>query len=467
MNARRRGVVAIVGRPNVGKSTLFNRLSKSRDAIVFNRPGLTRDRHYGEARAIQDAEVTLIDTGGLHDDSAISTLVDNQVQQALDEAHLVLLVTDAREGLSPIDVDIAQELRKSSEKVVVVANKIDGTPGGLDYGHAEFARLGFEKQVAISAAHGHGMDDLIESVVDQLPEGEVEQTTEGQITVAVIGRPNVGKSSLVNALSSSDRCLVFDEPGTTRDAVHVIVEREGRHFRFIDTAGIRRKGRVSDSIEKFSIVKALDAMKLGEVALLVIDASEGIVEQDLHLITYAFESGCAVILVVNKWDTLKGEDRLRCQDQIKRKLRFANWVTSRFTSAVNSSGIVRLFADIEQLHSAGVFDVSSSALTEILEIAVVSHPPPTVQRRQIKLRYAHKVGTFPPSIMIHGNQTDHLPASYIRYLEREFRSKLGLEGWPVLLNFKTASNPFAGRKNILTERQRRHRIRMIKHRKSK
>ena len=467
MTASRSGVVALVGRPNVGKSTLFNRLSRSRDALVLDRPGLTRDRQYGRALGITEADVTLIDTGGLHDNLTISTAIDEQVMLAIEEADVVVFIVSARESLTPLDLEIAEELRKSDTKILLVVNKIDGIPAGTEFGISEFSQLGFNPVLPISSTHGQGMRQFVETLVAQLPvqvPPQDEIGTDG-ISVAVIGRPNVGKSSLVNALADDNRCLVFDEPGTTRDAVRVRIEKDEQVFDFVDTAGIRRKGKTTDVVEKFSIVKALDALRRCHVALLVIDGTEGLVEQDLHLIDYAIDAGTAVILVANKWDKLESRARLKCQDQIRRKLRFADWISVKYVSALKKTGIASLFDLVSALYERGAFDISTHTLNEILKRITFAHPPPTTNRRIIRLRYAHKVASRPPTILIHGNQTDRLPASYVRYLENEFRNILDLAGWPVVVNFKNSVNPFTDRKNELTPRQQKHRARLIRHRK--
>ena len=467
MTALRSGVVAIVGRPNVGKSTLFNRLCRSRDALVLDRPGLTRDRQYSHAHGISEADVTLIDTGGLHDSLTISAAIDDQVMLAIEEADLAVFVVSARDSLTPIDLEIAGELRKSNTQVLLAVNKIDGISGGVEFGISEFSQLGFASVLPISSSNGHGMYRFVETLVAKLPVRIPDQidTESDCIPVAVIGRPNVGKSSLVNALANDNRCLVFDEPGTTRDAVRVRIEKDDQLFDFVDTAGIRRKGKTTDVLEKFSIVKALDALRHCHAALLVIDASEGLVEQDLHLIEYAIEAGTALILVANKWDTLDSPARLDRQDQIRRRLRFANWISVKYVSALKKTGIATLFDLVKVLHGRGALEVSTHELNEVLKQITTANPPPMAHRRVIRLRYAHKVASRPPTILIHGNQTDRLPASYVRYLENEFRRILDLAGWPVVVNFKRSVNPFAGRKNELTPRQQKSRARLVRHRK--
>lgn len=469
MTEPRSGIVALVGRPNVGKSTLFNRLCRSRDALVLDRPGLTRDRLYGRAVGISEADVTLIDTGGLHDSLTISANIDDQVTLAIEEADLVVFVVNARENLTPVDFEIADELRKSNTEVLLAVNKIDGIPAGTEFSISEFSKLGFASLLPISTTNGHGMHQFVEVLVSLLPNRAFTAPEVGTdcIPVAVIGRPNVGKSSLVNALAEDSRCVVFDEPGTTRDAVRVRIEKDDQAYDFVDTAGIRRKGKTTDVVEKFSIVKALEALRYCHVALLVIDASEGVVDQDLHLIDYAIGGGTAVILVPNKWDLLDSPARLKCQDQIRRKLRFADWISVKCVSALKKTGIGKLFGLVKVLHERGAFEISTHDLNAILKRITTAHPPPVERRRLIRLRYAHKLASRPPTILIHGNQTDRLPASYVRYLENEFRRILNLAGWPVVVNFKRNVNPFAGRKNELTPRQKKRRTRLIQHRKSR
>ncbi|MCY3883618.1 MAG: ribosome biogenesis GTPase Der [Gammaproteobacteria bacterium] len=465
MTVSKSGVAAIVGRPNVGKSTLFNRLCRSRDALVHDRAGLTRDRKYGTARSIDDATVTLIDTGGLHDEGSVSRHVDEQVQLAISESDLVIFLVNARDGLTSDDIQISKELRRAGSEVLLVVNKIDGVTHGSDYALIEFSPLGFEKCLPISASNGHGVQLLTEVLTTHLPLNESEDlNVNSALPVAVLGRPNVGKSTLVNALLNDQRCIVSDQPGTTRDAIQVVLDRGDVSFAFTDTAGIRRKGSVDDVIEKFSIVKALNALRASEMTLLVIDANEGIVEQDLHLIQFAIEAGTGIVLVVNKWDKLDSEQRAKCQRQINRRLKFADWIQIRYVSALLQSGIDSLLDDIVRIHSNGAVTVSSSELTETLADLLLAHSPPLVRGRSIKLRYAHPIDSHPPSIMVHGNQTDLLPASYKRYLENGFRQLLDLDGWPVVIKYRTSKNPFRDRQNRLTPRQQRKRDRIIRRR---
>jgi len=462
-------VIALVGRPNVGKSTLFNRMTQRRDALVADAPGLTRDRRYGIAQ-FGDRRCTLIDTGGLFDETAVGSLMARQAAIAIDEADLVLFVVDARVGLTPVDLDIADQLRRAGRSVVLVVNKIDGA--AADVADAEFSRLGFACQAQVSAAHGRGMAALQTTVVAALP-APVEEpiatvTADGRrMRVAVIGRPNVGKSTLINRWLGEERQVVFDAPGTTRDAIEIPFDHDVGRFTLIDTAGVRRKGKVEDVVEKFSVVKALGAIDSADVAVLVLDAAEGLVEQDLHLVGYAIERGCGLVIAVNKWDGLPREQRDAVKSELDRRLDFAPWAPIHRISALHGTGVRGLLEEVRRVYVAGRFDVSTSFLARVLTEAVVAHPPPAVRGRRIKLRYAHKVGGHPPTIVVHGNQTESVPESYTRYLENRFRSALHLVGTPIRIIFKTGVNPYAGRRNELTERQQARRKRVMRHSKGK
>lgn len=454
----------IVGLPNVGKSTLFNKLTRRRDALVADEPGLTRDRRYGRAR-LAGGEYLLVDTGGLYgDEGELSDAMARQAEQALDEADLALFLVDARAGLTASDEEIAQRLRRRGLPTLLVVNKVDGVD---QHGLGEFARLGFAGQVSVSASHGRGMSELEEALADALPGAVAEDAApedEG-IRVAVIGRPNVGKSTLVNRLLGEERQLVFDAPGTTRDAIAIPFEKGGRRFILVDTAGVRRKGRVEGVAEKFSVVKTLDAIARAQVVLLVLDAREGVVEQDLHLLGQAAESGAGVLIAFNKWDGLSPDDRTRVRRELDRRLRFAPWIAVAPISALHGSGVGLLLDEVARIHRIGAFDVGTSRLTRILTGLTTAHPPPAVRGRPIKLRFAHKAGEHPPRIVIHGNQTRSLPASYLRYLENGFREALDLEGNPVHIELRTGENPYAGKRNELTPRQEARRKRMIRHHK--
>lgn len=464
-------VLALVGRPNVGKSTLFNRLTRRRDALVADVPGLTRDRRYGRA-TVDDSEFTLVDTGGLlGDPGGITSALEAQADQALAEADGVLFLVDARDGLTSVDEEIANRIRRLGKPCLLVVNKMDGANEGEAL--AEFAILGFEHTVFVSAAHGRGMGELRSWLCEQTWDGienspddvVLADPDDDRIRVAIIGRPNVGKSTLTNRILGEQRQVVFDAPGTTRDAIAIPFEREGGRYVLIDTAGVRRKGKVEGVAEKFSVVKSLQAMEEAHVVILVLDGSEGIVDQDLQLLRVAAESGNGVLVAVNKWDGLSRDARAQVNNTLDRKLAFAPWIPVTHISALHGSGVGGLLDAVTEIYEAGRFDVGATLLTRLLTSMVAAHAPPSVRGRQIKLRFAHKAGEHPPRIAIHGNQTAALPASYIRYLENGFREALRLIGNPVVLELKTSDNPYAGKKNELTRRQQQRRKRVIRHRK--
>ena len=459
------GTIAFVGRPNVGKSTLFNRLCGGRDALVHDRPGLTRDRKYGRAE-FGDRVGTVIDTGGLHDTSDIATLVNEQVRLAIDEADVVVALLDAATGITPADELILQELRVLNKPIRLVANKMDGVKQTQLLALEELSGIGFGEVMFVSATHGDGVSALREELEPYLVH-PVEALEIDGIPIAVIGRPNVGKSTLVNALLGDERCVVFDEPGTTRDSIYIPFVRDNQRYTLIDTAGIRRKGRVDDTVEKFSVVKALDAMVNADVALLVIDATEGVVEQDLHIVSYAVEAGTGLILVVNKVDAMNAEQRRILRKSLSRRLTFAEWIPIQFTSALQQTGIKKLYNHVRQVHASGRLDIATSELNRILQHAVDSHSPPTNRGRPVNIRYANKLRDHPPSLLIHGSQVESLPVSYVRYLENHFRSALNLVGMPISIELRNTENPFSHRRNELTRRQRKHRQRLIQRRKAR
>ena len=453
-------VVALVGRPNVGKSTLFNRLCRSRDAIVHDRPGLTRDRRYGKVALGPEDSATIIDTGGLGDTSEVGTLVNEQVEIALIESDLTLLMVDARDGLVQADIDIVEDLRRKAIEFHVVVNKIDGLKEQQRLELVEFERFGVGSLLQVSASHGDGIGEIKDLICRQLH--DVPQGDEPiGLPVAVIGRPNVGKSTLVNAIVGDERCVVFDQPGTTRDTIKIPFQMNGRAFTVMDTAGIRRRSRVEDSVEKFSVIKALDAIDSAKVAVLVVDANEGLVEQDLHLIRYASESGTGLLLAVNKCDQLDQYAKARCRSNVSRRIRFAEWIPVVYISALNNRGVRRLLPLVERIHESGKFEVTTSSLTESLNRATENHPPANIRGRSIKLKLAQKVTSSPPTIVVHGNQTDRLTGSYIRYLENFFRHQYRLIGLPVVLKFIDGENPFKDQRNRLTRRQSQKRQRVI------
>lgn len=457
-------VVAIVGRPNVGKSTLFNHLTRSRQALVADEPGLTRDRQYGRAR-VGARPWIVVDTGGLTEsEDGLDPLVTRQALQAVEEADLVLLMVDGRAGLTPGDERTVERLRRYGRPVLLVVNKTEGLDPQSAV--AEFHALGLGTPIPVSAAHGHGTAALIEAVEAALPPGPVEAgpapEAEG-VRVAVVGRPNVGKSTLVNRMVGEERQLTFDAPGTTRDSVEVPFRRDGRPYVLIDTAGVRRRARVAERIEKFSVVKTLQAIEAADVVVLLLDAREGVSEQDLHLLGHVLEAGRALVLGVNKWDGLAPDERARVKSELERRLGFVDFARPHFISALHGSGVGELFAVVDRAAQAGSRKMPTPLLTRVLQDAVAAHAPPLVHGRRIKLRYAHQGGQRPPVVVIHGNQADELPESYRRYLTRRFREALDLEGTPVRIELRTGANPFAGRRNELTPRQVRHRQRMVHH----
>jgi GTP-binding protein len=487
-------VVALVGRPNVGKSTLFNRITRSRDALVAEHAGLTRDRQYGRA-VHAGRRFIAIDTGGLSgDEQGIDAAMAAQSEQAIVEADVVLLLVDSRAGLSAIDRAIAGRLRTTGKPVLLVANKIDGADPVE--AQAELSELGFAELFPVSAAHGRGVHALLDALVAQFPplpqpslgggaeeraEGRAEGHAEGHfearaeapaeapaeaqrgLKIAIVGRPNVGKSTLVNRMLGEDRVVVFDQPGTTRDSIYIDYQRDGKSYTLIDTAGVRRRKNIDLVVEKFSIVKTLQAIQDANVVVLVMDAREGIVDQDLHLLGYTLDSGRAVVLAVNKWDGLDDYQKRVVRTQIDRRLQFVNFAETHFISALHGSGVGNLYGAIDTAYRAATADLSTPRLTRILEDAVADHPPPLVRGRRIKLRYAHPGGSNPPIVVIHGNQVDELPGSYRRYLEKVYRRELQLYGTPVRIELRSGENPFAGRRNVLTPRQQRKRERMMKH----
>lgn len=460
-------VFALVGRPNVGKSTLFNRLTKSRDALVANYPGLTRDRKYGEGEML-GRRFMLIDTGGITgEEEGIDSAMAEQSMLAIDESDAVLFIVDSRDGLTPTDRQLAKYLREKQRKVYLVANKIDGV--NPDIATAEFFELGLEDVYPITATHGRGVKSLMEAVLEPFPEIELENSKgkERGIKIAVVGRPNVGKSTLVNRMLGEERVVVFDLPGTTRDSIYIDYEREGRKYTLIDTAGIRRRKNISLTVEKFSIVKTLQSVDDANVVVLLIDAQEGLVDQDMHLMGTAIDSGRALVVAINKWDGLEADNKEWIKSELKRRLRFVDFADVHFISALHGTGVGHLYESIENAYSSATDKLNTNRLTQILQDAVVTHQPPMVRGRRIKLRYAHAGGKNPPIIVIHGNQVEEIPNHYTRYLEKTFRKVLELHGTPVKIEYRSSENPYAGKKNKLTLRQISKKRRLMKHVKKK
>lgn len=459
-------VIALVGRPNVGKSTLFNYLTRTREALVADFPGLTRDRQYGRLKH-GDRPCLIVDTGGIADDAeGIESLARKQVQIALEEADIIFFMVDAREGLSASDKVIAETLRKLAKPVVLVTNKVDGIDSTAAM--ADFYSLALGEPIACSAAHGRGIPELLERAYQLLPPAqEAVDDKQGGIGIAVVGRPNVGKSTLVNRLLGEERVIVYDEPGTTRDSIYIPFERNGKKFTLVDTAGMRRRARVSETIEKFSVIKSLQAIEKSHVVIFLIDAREGITDQDAHLLGLVLEAGRALIIGLNKWDGLTSDQKTTIQRQLDVKLSFLEFAEKHPISALHGSGVGKLFDVVHTLYDSAMVNMTTPILTRILNEATNAHQPPLVGTRRIKLKYAHQGGRNPPVVIIHGVQTDALPISYKRYLTNYFRTKLHLSGTPIRLEFKSSINPFQGQKNKLSDRQIEKRRRLIRERKSK
>lgn len=498
-------VVALVGRPNVGKSTLFNRLTRTRDALVADFPGLTRDRKYGQAH-LAGYDFIVIDTGGIDGtEEGVEEKMAEQSLLAIEEADIVLFLVDARAGLTSADIGIANYLRQRQNKTtVVVANKVDGIDA--DSHCAEFYQLGLGEIAQIAASQGRGIANLMEQVLSPLAEkmaekeeesvvenddvSEIaqhdewdedfdfsneedtalldeelaqEQTPDSQnIKIAIVGRPNVGKSTLTNRILGEDRVVVYDMPGTTRDSIYIPMERDGQQYTLIDTAGVRKRGKVHLAVEKFSVIKTLQAIQDANVVLLTIDARENISDQDLSLLGFILNSGRSLVIVVNKWDGLNQEVKDRVKSELDRRLDFIDFARVHFISALHGSGVGNLFESVKEAYECATQKMTTSMLTRILQIAVDEHQPPMIGGRRVKLKYAHPGGYNPPIIVIHGNQVNKLPDSYKRYLSNHFRRSLKIIGSPIRLQFQEGNNPFAGRRNKLTPNQLRKRKRLMK-----
>lgn len=478
-------VIALVGRPNVGKSTLFNRLTNTRDALVADFPGLTRDRKYGQAK-VDDLAFIVVDTGGISgDEEGIDAAMAEQSLLAIEEADVVFFLVDARAGLTPADQAIAEHLRKSEKKTYVVANKVDGIDG--DSESADFYALGLGHVHQIAAAHGRGVSQLLNQSVRELedafpemklePEQDVisEEDAEAQlerlqgqpIKLAIVGKPNVGKSTLTNRILGEERVLVYDMPGTTRDSVFIPMQRDEREYVLIDTAGVRKRKKVTEAIEKFSIVKTLQAIEASNVVLTIIDAREGISDQDLSLLGFVLNSGRSLVLAVNKWDGLDNDVKDDIKRELDRRLGFIDFARLHFISALHGTGVGHLFESVQEAYASATQRINTSMLTRIMEMAQDDHQPPLVRGRRVKMKYAHAGGYNPPVIVIHGNQVQDLPDSYKRYLMNYYRKALKTMGTPIKIEFREGANPFEGKKNQLTLAQQRKRRRMMSYHKKK
>ncbi|PXY92705.1 ribosome biogenesis GTPase Der [Gilliamella apis] len=483
-------VVALVGRPNVGKSTLFNRLTRTRDALVADFPGLTRDRKYGRAE-IKGHEYIVIDTGGIDGtEDGVESFMAEQSLQAIEEADIVLFLVDARAGAMPADHAIAKHLRSRQKATFLVANKIDGIDA--DSAISDFYSLGLGDIHPIAASHGRGVSVLIETVLDPIfhfesdkidtstadlqnemldesyedfedDADDAESLINQPIKVAIVGRPNVGKSTLTNRILGEERVVVYDMPGTTRDSIYIPMTRDDREYIMIDTAGVRKRGKVTETVEKFSVIKTLQAIEDANVVILVIDAREGISDQDLSLLGFIINSGRSLVIAVNKWDGLSQDIKEQVKTTLDDRLDFIDFARLHFISALHGSGVGNLFDSIQEAYDCATRRVNTALLTKIMQMAQDDHQPPLVRGRRVKLKYAHAGGYNPPIVVIHGNQVEDLPDSYKRYLMNYFRRSLKIMGSPIRIQFKEGANPFEGRKNSLTASQQRKRRRLMKH----
>ncbi len=461
--------VALVGRPNVGKSTLFNALTRSRDALVHDQPGVTRDRHYGVCRLREDQPFVLVDTGGIAgQEEGLAGATARQARAAAEEADLVLFVVDGRQGPSSLDDEILSWLRKSGRPVLLVVNKVDGIDARQ--AESEFARYGFQDVVQTAASHRAGIDELLDEVYPRLPEqgqGESLDADPDRIRIAFIGRPNVGKSTLVNRILGEERMIASDVPGTTRDSISVDLERDGRKYRLIDTAGLRRKSRVDEAVEKFSAIKTLQAIEECQVAVLMLDATEGVTDQDATVLSAILDAGRALVVAINKWDGLSDYQRQQAEDMLSRKLAFVDWAEAVRISALHGSGLRELFRAIHRAYGSATREFGTSEVTRAIEIAYETNPPPVVRGHVAKLRFAHPGGSNPPTIIVHGSRLRTLSDTYKRYLENFFRKRFKLVGTPVRFVFKEGENPYKDKKNPLTDRQVAKKRRLIRHVKRK
>jgi len=456
--------LVLVGRPNVGKSTLFNRLTRSRDALVADLPGLTRDRHYGRGR-VGDRPYLVVDTGGLEPVAKDGILYEmaRQSRQAVDEADVVLFLVDGRAGCTPQDTIIAQQLRKTGKPILLLVNKVEGMARAKVV--ADFFELGLGEPLPISSAHGDNVVEVVEIALENFPPAsEEEEPAEDQPPkIAIVGRPNVGKSTLVNAILGEQRVIAFDQPGTTRDSIYIDFERDGKQYTIIDTAGVRRRGKVDEAVEKFSVIKTMQAIEDANVVVLVVDASDQITEQDAHVADFVLQAGRALVLAVNKWDGLDEYRRDQAKRDIERKLHFLSFAKLHFISALHGNGISNVLKSVDEAYAAAMAKLSTPKLTRALIAALEKQEPPKGSRFRPKMRYAHQGGSNPPLIVIHGSGLDDVPASYTRYLERTFCEIFKLKGTPMRIQYNSSKNPFEGKKpRPLTEAEQRkaHRARI-------
>lgn len=455
--------LVLVGRPNVGKSTLFNRLTRSRDALVADLPGLTRDRHYGKGR-VGDRPYLVVDTGGLEPVAKDGIMYEmaKQSRQAVDEADMVLFLVDGRAGCTPQDTIIAGQLRKTGKPILLLVNKVEGMARAKVT--AEFFELGLGEPLPISSAHGDNVTEVVELALENFPLASEEESTEDKPPkIAIVGRPNVGKSTLVNAILGEQRVIAFDQPGTTRDSIYIDFERDGKHYTIIDTAGVRRRGKVDEAVEKFSVIKTMQAIEDANVVVLVVDAGDQITEQDAHVADFVLQAGRALVLAVNKWDGLDEHHRDQVKRDIERKLHFLSFAKLHFISALHGNGIPNVLKSVDEAYAAAMAKLSTPKLTRALIAALEKQEPPKGSRFRPKMRYAHQGGSNPPLIVIHGSGLDDVPASYTRYLERTFCEIFKLKGTPMKIQYNSSKNPFEGKKpRALTEAEQRkaHRARI-------
>jgi GTP-binding protein len=457
-------VIAIVGRPNTGKSTLFNRITGTRNALIADMPGVTRDRNYGLATH-DGRQVIIIDTGGLNDYSSsepeISELVSQQSLQAIKEADVLFWVLDGNIGLTSTDEQLTELLRPFGKKLFLLVNKTEGMDE--DIACADFFRLGMGTPFAISAQKGYGIDNVMDEALKDFPDEPLAESKTDRTRITIIGRPNVGKSTLINRITGEQRVLTFDKPGTTRDSILVPFTHLNRQYELVDTAGVRRRAKLSEGIEKISVIKTLQAIESANIIIAVIDASEALTDQDLHLLGLTMQSGKPLIIAANKWDNLEKDQREMIKNQIDRKLAFVDYACFHFISALHGTGVGDIFKTVNRIEKSINRKVQSSVLTELLSEAVAAHAPPLNNGRRIKLRYAHIGGHEPLRIIVHGNQTNKVPDTYTRYLSNFFRRKLKLIGTPIFIQYKYGRNPYGHRHNVLTERQLKRRQRVIRH----